>query len=65
MAEIKPRVGPICKNVLSDDFYLKILKVSLNLFVSQIATAVSGLRRKESVYSIIHMVLLNTNVNKC
>lgn len=43
MEEIKPRVGPICKNVLSDDFYLKILKVSLNLFVPQIVTAVSGL----------------------
>lgn len=39
MEEIKPKVGPICKNVLTDDFYLKVLKVSLNLFVSQIATA--------------------------
>lgn len=29
--EIKPRVGPICENVLSDNFYLKILKVSVNL----------------------------------
>lgn len=31
MGEIKPRVGPLCKSVLSDDFYQKILSESLCL----------------------------------